>query len=77
MNMLKQMKTYFFSAVVIFQSIIAFSQDTFLWGVSSAAYQVEGAYQADGKGESKWDFLANKIGISIFAGTINNHSHFI
>lgn len=38
----------------------------FLWGVASAAYQVEGAYQADGKGESKWDFFANKIGVTQF-----------
>jgi len=36
----------------------------FLWGVASAAYQVEGAYQADGKGESKWDFLTNKVGVT-------------
>lgn len=27
----------------------------FLWGSASAAYQVEGAYQADGKGPSIWD----------------------
>jgi len=38
----------------------------FLWGVASAAYQVEGAYQADGKGESNWDFLANKVGVTQF-----------
>jgi beta-glucosidase len=38
----------------------------FLWGVASAAYQVEGAYQADGKGESKWDFFANKLGVTQF-----------
>jgi beta-glucosidase len=38
----------------------------FLWGVASAAYQVEGAYQADGKGESKWDFLTNKVGVTQF-----------
>jgi len=38
----------------------------FLWGVATAAYQVEGAYQADGKGESKWDFLSNKVGVTQF-----------
>ena len=38
----------------------------FLWGVATAAYQVEGAYQADGKGESRWDFLANKVGVTQF-----------
>lgn len=38
----------------------------FLWGVATAAYQVEGAYQAEGKGESRWDFFANKIGVTQF-----------
>jgi Beta-glucosidase/6-phospho-beta-glucosidase/beta-galactosidase len=27
----------------------------FLWGAASAAYQVEGAYNIDGKGPSIWD----------------------
>lgn len=29
----------------------------FLWGAASAAYQVEGAYNEDGKGAGIWDAL--------------------
>ncbi|MCL2676747.1 MAG: glycoside hydrolase family 1 protein [Streptococcaceae bacterium] len=29
--------------------------ENFLWGSASAAYQVEGAYDVDGKGQSVWD----------------------
>jgi beta-glucosidase len=34
----------------------------FLWGVAAAAPQIEGAGQADGKGESVWDHFARKRG---------------
>lgn len=36
--------------------------DDFKWGVSTAAYQVEGGYEADGKGKSIWDVFANSKG---------------
>lgn len=36
--------------------------DDFKWGVSTAAYQVEGAYREDGKGRSVWDVFTNMPG---------------
>lgn len=35
---------------------MAFAKD-FMWGAASASYQVEGAWDADGKGPSIWDVL--------------------
>lgn len=32
----------------------------FKWGVATAAYQIEGAYQEDGRGLSIWDTFSNK-----------------
>ena len=34
----------------------------FLWGAASAAYQVEGAWNADGKGLSVWDVFSKSPG---------------
>ncbi len=40
---------------------MSFSKD-FLWGASSAATQIEGAWNEDGKGESIWDTFGHKGG---------------
>ena len=49
------------------QKLTEFPQD-FLWGSASAAYQVEGAWQEDGKGESVWDRFVRIPG-KTFKGT--------
>ena len=36
--------------------------DDFLWGAACAAYQVEGAWDKDGKGASIWDTFTHKKG---------------
>lgn len=34
----------------------------FLWGIATAAYQVEGAWNVDGKSESNWDRFSHTVG---------------
>lgn len=34
--------------------------DSFIWGVATAAYQIEGAHNVDGKGPSIWDSFVQK-----------------
>jgi beta-glucosidase len=38
--------------------------DDFLWGMAAASYQVEGAWNIDGKGESIWDRFTHTVGKS-------------
>ena len=49
------------------KELTSFPKD-FLWGSASAAYQVEGAWQEDGKGESVWDRFVRIPG-KTFKGT--------
>ncbi|MFD2865958.1 GH1 family beta-glucosidase [Mucilaginibacter antarcticus] len=45
--------------------------DDFVWGVSTAAVQIEGAHDQHGKGESVWDVFVKKKG-----KILKNHHHY-
>ncbi len=56
---------------------MGFSED-FLWGAATAAPQIEGAWNEDGKGPSIWDTLARekgRVAHSETAGTACDHYH--
>lgn len=44
----------------------------FMWGAATAAYQIEGAYNADGRGLSVWDVLCEKKGAIKWGNTGND-----
>ncbi|MBT2247050.1 family 1 glycosylhydrolase, partial [Sphingobium sp. BHU LFT2] len=43
------------------QGSLAFPSD-FLWGCATASYQIEGAVNADGRGQTNWDVFSHTPG---------------
>lgn len=49
--------------------------DNFMWGASTSAYQVEGAFDADGKGKSVQDIHVTSKGITDFSVASDHYHH--
>ena len=58
------MKKYLLLAFTLILALTIRAQEKFMWGVASAAYQIEGAYEADGKGKSNWDVYTNQYEVT-------------
>ncbi|TCN21428.1 glycoside hydrolase family 1 protein [Mesobacillus foraminis] len=50
--------------------------DNFLWGASTSAYQVEGAWNEDGKGPSVIDMANHTEGVTDFKVTSDHYHHY-
>ena len=52
--------------------------DDFIWGAATASYQIEGAFDEDGRGESIWDRFSKTPGKVLHGHTGDvacNHYH--